>query len=297
MDLKIVQFPLGILTLHLMSLRDCDVLKVGTLQTRGQSESGGSNKTSHRERQSTSASSAHKGSSAIKKVDDQCIAAQQFLPSLIDRRQFQLFVVNIAGKGIYCNDIYSMCTCSFIAFVQCALAHSFHLIEFFQPSFVHSDSGIHHVQLTYFAAVNKNDISRVHLGQQCFQNPVVDDALIRFPTSLSAVIILDLRLVFFSHAANQVRPTGSASSAHFLELIFGHAVGKLNALACSRDLLPVQVFQGCVSHHLVRPPKRGPTLPGAESCRNALKRETMGVCVDNPLVLECLAGRHCLLMR
>ncbi len=285
MDLKIVQFPLGILTLHLMSLRDCDVLKVGTLQTRGRSESGGSNKTSHSEGQRTSASSVHKGSSAIKKVDDQCIAAQQFLPSLIDRRQFQLFVVKIAGKGIYCNDIYSMCTCSFIVFVQCALAHSFHLIEFFQPSFVHSDSGIHHTQLTYFAAVNKNDISRVHLGQQCFQNPVVDDALIRFPTSQSAVIILDLRLVFFSHAANQVRPTGSAS-AHFLELSFGHTVGKLNALACSRDFLPVQFFEGCVSHHLVGPPKRGPTLPGAETFRNALTREIVGVCVVDPRVLE-----------
>jgi hypothetical protein len=95
-------------------------------------KSGDKNRRGKKQRKKTAnvASSAVVQSRSL--MDDQEITAQQFLPGLIDSRQSQLFEAKIAGKGIYyCDDIYSMCTCSF-------------RIAFSQPSVILSDSGIHH---------------------------------------------------------------------------------------------------------------------------------------------------------
>jgi len=81
------------------------------------------------------------------------------------------------------------------------------------------------------------------MGQQFLQNPGVDDALIRVPNALS--IQVDLHIFgIAAHEVLQVRPVGSAPSAHFFELFLGHATGKLNALARCRDLPAVQFLQG-----------------------------------------------------
>ena len=108
------------------------------------------------------------------------------------------------------------------------------------------------------------------MGQQFLQNPGVDDALIRVPNALSTQVVLNVSLAF--HEAGQVPPVGPFPE-HFFELCLGHATGELNALARCRDLLVVQLCQGCVSHHVFGPTMRGSTFSSPEFHRNYLMGE------------------------
>ena len=130
--------------------------------------------------------------------------------------------------------------------------------------------GIRHcMQLLSWYTFDQNSMCGVDLRQQpFFQNPDVRVALIPFPTTHPPLIFGDIdillrtRLHRHLNAAREVCPAGSATLHDCFELIFRHTKSKLDALACSRDVLPVQLCKCGISHHVGRPAISLSCFPG-----------------------------------
>ena len=150
--------------------------------------------------------------------------------------------------------------------------------------------GIRHcMQLLSWYTFDQNSMCGVDLRQQpFFQNPDVRVALIPFPTTQPPLIFGHIDSLHRTrhnrhfNAAMQVRPAGSATLHDCFELIFRHTKSKLDALACSRNVLPVQHRKCGISRHSGWPAISLSALAGSEGLRNVLMRQSVGVGPQQP---------------